>query len=419
MGDQIEFDMEHQSKAVLRWKRAINGIRTKMRRNDFAGVVLDLIEKLESEQATKFIKKLIEDEFKSFSSRLDKQKPLVLIITTHGKGIYREVSSFSKVRKLAQQIKERIKKTKKTIKKKFLQKTKKTKRLLVNLLNKLKSTVKSELHKIFFKQDEEDENTDEEDENTDEESENMGEESENMGEESESEGDGMEEEEKVRVTYIKGNAEGLCQQFSIYEAGKIQKDISDWFKNGIFDKKSILQISKKVKNTQFAEYNENIINAIKSDTLPMWRMKYGTDWKVGSQEFSSTENFEVKSEFNKKFYLRIDEVSQYNYTDMLIHTLDKDGDLMPIPWLFSDVAHLFGGAVTVGTRRVISYGKVLEISSKFNKEIISFEFACDNYDNHLNEMQNPPLVSLNVLGGNNKKRKTRKYKKRKTRKCNP
>ena len=219
----------------------------------------------------------------------------------------------------------------------------------------------------------------------------------------------------------------MCQEFSPCEAATLQEYITNWYINGNFDSESISKLSEDLKHKQFLDFHSGLLEAIKNDTLNMYLMKYGPKWEVGDQEFSSTENIEVKEEFDKYFYLRTDEVYEYTYTDMSIHVVDKDGKLMAIPWLFSDLAHLFGGAVANEDRThiYIRYSQLLKLVFDFNEEVISIEFACGTPGTDPGAMHTARVVEHG--GGTNKKGKTRRYKKGKTRrykkgktrKCNP
>jgi len=90
-------------------------------KSKFKTVVMELIRTLNSEDGTTFIKDLMEKEFADFRSRLDNDKPLVLIITTHGKAINREYTFSNRLRKLAKTIESKVEKLK------ILEKLKKSK----------------------------------------------------------------------------------------------------------------------------------------------------------------------------------------------------------------------------------------------------------------------------------------------------
>lgn len=454
------------------WDKVRNALREK-NKSKFETLVRELIRRLNSEDGTTFIKKLIEEEFADFRSRLDKDKPLVLIITTHGKAINRERTFSNRLRELAKSIKtqfemqkEEIEKKRKillrTLKKGYQTKFKKKNTTLKKLkkISTLGNTIGDALesaYKRFFKNNEHIEmgkeecqrleadaaaEVEEEEMEQEEEAGAAAEVEEEEDDEEEMGGSGGakegvrkrkredtdEESKKFKVTYIKANRNGLCQQFSPKDAATLQKDITNWYKNGNFDPESISKLSKELKDKQFREFHLGLSNAIESDTLDMFLMKYGPEWKVGSEQFSSTENIQVKPEFDKYFYLRADEVYEYNYTDMLIHVVDKEGKLMAIPWLFSDLAHLFGGAVANEDRTHIhiTYSRLLKLVFNFNEEVVSIEFACDTPGPALVHNMLPQFIDLGhrekrrrTVGGTNKKGKTRRYKKGKTRKCNP
>jgi len=376
-------------------------------KSNFATHVRELIVRLNSEDGTTFIKDLMEKEFADFRSRLDNDKPLVLIITTHGKAINRERTFSNRLRELAKTIFEKKRKPLieklKTLKKEYQHKLKKKEKTIKTKTrttldevtkheNTIWNAVKS-AYKKFLSQAEvakADAEAQAEVAKADAEAgkgERQGEAGEEEVVEVEVEEEGgsnrMDEDrkegesKKFKVNYIKANRDGVCQEFSPCEAAMLQKDITNWYKNGNFDSKSISKLSEDLKHKQFLDFHSGLLEAIKNDTLNIYLMKYGPEWKVGYEEFSSTENIQVKGEFDKYFYLRTDEVYEYKYTDMSIHVVDKDGKLMAIPWLFSDLAHLFGGARRQENKVGIEYSQLLKLVFNFNKEVVSIEFACD------------------------------------------
>lgn len=335
--------------------------------------LVDFVEKametLSEERGIEYLQELLRKDFEDLKEKLHNDKPLVVIITTHGSAIDRDkYNIFSRFH-------ESVKKIKKS-----------TYEFLKDLLGKGKTDA--------------------------------------------------EKEENVEVTFVKANTTGYCQEFSPLDAGDFQTIISDWFKEpgNKFDEVSVQSVSDRLKDRQFPadQKKKSFFESLQDGTIHMYKMARQARWLVGKQNFD--DEIKVDGRFNKIFSLSINEILQYNWSDMLIHVLDKDGNLIPFPRLFSDHAHLFGGAEKVENRknrRYISYSQLIKLLSNFSKKMVCFDFTCDLHGKNILPTYGPYLIggapktkkrkskmsqkSRKNKEGSNKKGKSRKYTKGKTR----
>lgn len=336
--------------------------------------LVDFVEKametLSEERGNEYLQELIRKDFEALKDKLDNEKPLVVIITTHGSAIDRDkYNIFSR----------------------FHESVKKIKKSTYDFLKHLYGQGKTEAEK----------------------------------------------EENVKVTFVKANTTGYCQEFSPLDAGDFQKIISDWFKKkeNKFDIESVRTVSDDLKDRQFpaGQKKKSFFESLQDGTIHMYKMARQARWLVGTQTFNPNAKIQVDGRFNKIFSLSVNEILQYNWSDMLIHVLDKDGNLIPFPRLFSDHAHLFGGAETVENRknRYISYSQLITLLSNFSKKLVCFDFTCDLHGKNILPTYGPYLIggapktkkrkskmyqkSRKNKEGSNKKGKSRKYTKGKTR----
>ena len=368
-------DGAHQNKtSATGWDTVRNNLK-QMSTPKLAHVATEAMETLSEERGIEYLQELLRKDFEDLKEKLHNDKPLVVIITTHGSAIDRDkYNIFSRFH-------ESVKKIKKS-----------TNDFLKHLFGQGKTEAEKEAEK----------------------------------------------EENVEVTFVKANTTGYCQEFSPLDAGKFQEIISDWFnKTDVegFDVKSVQTVSDALKDRQFPadQKKKSFFESLQDGTIHMYKMARQARWLVGKQTFDPNDEIKVDGRFNKIFSLSVNEILQYNWSDMLIHVLDKDGNLIPFPRLFSDHAHLFGGAEEVndGKNRYISYSQLIRLLSNFSKKLVFFDFTCDLHGKNILPTYGPYLIggapktkkrkskmyqkSRKNKEGSNKKGKSHKYTKGKTR----
>lgn len=335
------------SQPIKKFKTAGNKVREENRLKkppSFANAAGGVLGKLKGEdQGVKYIQELIMLDFEQLKEQLDPNKPLVVIITTHGSLNNRQNDTFfNRVVELAEQIKRRG-------------------------MDWLKWLTERD------------------------------------------------EPEQIKATYVKANIDGEYQEYCPEDAGIFQTEIAEWFERGDFSDDSIKKISADLHHAQFGNFNENLIQAIETDNLHMWRMANirGKRWSVSEQLFTPHDPIRVNPWNDKVFWLSGLEALGYHWTDMLIHVVGKNGELIPFPRLFSDHAHLFGGAETRGDRKSITYSRLLLLMSKFNRKLIFFDYTCGTgnraeNDPHFASIYDPnpnfPFVPRALNCDHNKKR---------------
>lgn len=344
------------------FKNAANEVIRSRKPPDLASVVLQAMKKLKNKgQGVRFIKSLIDRDFKELKGQLDPNKPLVVIITTHGSSNNRQNARiFYRLFEVVKQIKRKGNHWLKWLK-------------WLDITLRRESTA-TESH----------------------------------------------EREGTEATYVKANIDNEYQEFCPADAEIFQTNIAKWFRDGNdFSDQSVENISTYLHNLQFRDFPLNFIQSFKAGKLHLWKManKRGGKWDVKKQVFKQSEPLIVDPDFDKVFSLSEEEILEYHWTDMLIHVVGRNGELIPFPRLFSDHAHLFGGAEIVeeDDRRSITYSRLLLLMSKFNRNLIFFDYTCGTGNRAENSTKHPFVPLASPVGGapKTKKRKPKMSQKSK------